>query len=159
MNILPIVSTLQASAAATAVLGDQSECMKMLAPRKTDFPYAVWSVVHGEPDNNLDCPGLTTIVFDFKLLCMTATKSEHLKLGKSFSQVLKDNTVMLQQYIRAILNALPTNIFGRGFDANWFFRSIVLFKFTTAIKAVLFAKKGSSYSWQFQKQKVHRYLL
>ena len=55
MNILPIVSTLKASAEVTALLGSNPlRVYEDIAPHKTPHPYAIWSVVTANPQNNLD---------------------------------------------------------------------------------------------------------
>ncbi|EXB86854.1 hypothetical protein J538_1184 [Acinetobacter sp. 272263] len=60
MNILPIVPTLKANPEVTALLGTSPlKVWEDIAPTGTVYPYAVWSVVTGDPQNNLDCPANT----------------------------------------------------------------------------------------------------
>ena len=57
MNILPVVPTLKLASAVTALLGTNPlRVYEDIAPHKTPYPYAVWSVVTANPENNLDCP-------------------------------------------------------------------------------------------------------
>lgn len=119
MNILPIVSTLQASAAATAVLGNQIRVYEDIAPRKTDFPYAVWSVVHGEPDNNLDCPA-TTDHISFQIVVYDSNQKRASEVRQVVRQVLEQHCYVTAIHPSHFERIADTNIFGRGFDANWF---------------------------------------
>lgn len=61
MNILPVVPVLNASIDVKELLGTNPlRVFEDIAPHKTPYPYAVWSVVTpANPENHLDCPANT----------------------------------------------------------------------------------------------------
>ena len=118
MNILPIVPTLKADTKVTALLGNAPlRVYEDIAPDNVPIPYAVWQVVSGSPENDLD----------------VAASVDHV----SFQIVVYDTDQRRAQTIRAairsalepycfISNIHPsgyepsTKLFSRGFDANWY---------------------------------------
>lgn len=87
MNILPVVPTLKASKEVTDLLGTSPlKIWEDIAPYGTPYPYAVWSVVTANPENNLDCPANTDHV-SFRLWFMTLSKNERQRFELQYEKL------------------------------------------------------------------------
>ncbi|MFP6819779.1 MULTISPECIES: tail completion protein gp17 [Acinetobacter] len=119
MSVLPVFIELQKSPEVVAHLG--TRIYQGIAPPNKIFPYAVWSGMGDTPSTNLDCRAqISQRYFQLVVFDTQATRAE----------IIRD----------AILKSLPypdctdgdlipdmdemvgdLKIFGRGFDANWWF--------------------------------------
>lgn len=117
MNILPIFATLQNSSVKDFV---QNRIYEDIAPDKTLFPYVVWSLVGGVPNHNLDCPPkIDHLTFQVVVYDTQATRASNIR--KAISAVLDPLCTITNLHPNHVERIADTNIFGRGFDANWWF--------------------------------------
>ena len=120
MNILPVVPTLKLASAVTALLGTNPlRVFEDIAPHKTPRPYAVWSVVTANPENHLDCPANTDHV-SFQIVVYDTNPGEASKIRKAIRESLEHHCYVTGIHPNHFERIADTNIFGRGFDANWF---------------------------------------
>ena len=120
MNILPIVSTLKASAEVTALLGSNPlRVYEDIAPHKTPHPYAIWSVVTANPQNNLDCSANTDHV-SFQIVVYDNYQTRASEIRQVIRRALELHCYVTNIHPTHFERIADTNIFGRGFDANWF---------------------------------------
>jgi Protein of unknown function (DUF3168) len=120
MNILPVVPTLKASPEVTALLGTSPlKVWEDIAPSGTTYPYAVWSVVTGDPQNNLDCPANTDHV-SFQIVVYDTNKERASEVRAAIRKALEPHCYVTNIHPNHFERIADTNIFGRGFDANWF---------------------------------------
>jgi hypothetical protein len=120
MNILPIVSTLKASAEVTALLGSNPlRVYEDIAPHKTPHPYVIWSVVTANPQNNLDCSANTDHV-SFQIVVYDNYQTRASEIRQVIRRALELHCYVTNIHPNNFERIADTNIFGRGFDANWF---------------------------------------
>ena len=120
MNILPVVSTLKASKEVTDLLGTNPlKVWEDIAPHKTRYPYAVWPVVTANPENNLDCPANTDHV-SFQIVVYDAQQKRASDIRAAIRKALEPHCYVTNIHPNHFERIADTNIFGRGFDANWF---------------------------------------
>ncbi len=120
MNILPVVLTLKSNPAVTALLGNNPiKVFEDIAPTGTIYPYAVWSTVSGEPQNNLDCPANTDHV-SFQIVVYDTHPGKASEARKAIRKALEPHCYITGIHPNHFERIADTNIFGRGFDANWF---------------------------------------
>lgn len=120
MNILPVVPVLNASIDVQELLGTNPlRVFEDVAPDKTAYPYAVWSVVTANPENNLDCPANTDHV-SFQIVVYDTNPGEASKIRKAIRESLEHHCYVTGIHPNHFERIADTNIFGRGFDANWF---------------------------------------
>ncbi|MBJ8421910.1 DUF3168 domain-containing protein [Acinetobacter bereziniae] len=117
MNILPIFATLQNSPVKDFV---QNRIYEDIAPDGTKFPYVVWSLVGGVPNQNLDCPPkIDHLTFQVVVYDTQGTRASNIR--KQISVVLDPLCTITNLHPNHVERVADTNIFGRGFDANWWF--------------------------------------
>lgn len=117
MNILPIFATLQNSPVKDLV---QNRIYEDIAPHKARLPYVVWSLVSGVPNHNLDCPPkIDHLTFQVVVYDTQATRASNIR--KAISVVLDPLCTITNLHPNHFERIADTNIFGRGFDANWWF--------------------------------------
>lgn len=120
MNILPVVSTLKASKEVTDLLGTTPlKVWEDIAPHKTAYPYAVWSVVNANPENHLDCPANTDHV-SFQIVVYGTQQKLASEIRAAIRKALEPHCYITNIHPNHFERIADTNIFGRGFDANWF---------------------------------------
>ena len=120
MNILPVVPTLKLASAVTALLGTNPlRVFEDIAPHKTPYPYAVWSVVTANPENNLDCPANTDHV-SFQIVVYDTQQKRASEIRAAIRKALEPHCYVTNIHPNHFERIADTNIFGRGFDANWF---------------------------------------
>ncbi|MCU4365638.1 DUF3168 domain-containing protein [Acinetobacter variabilis] len=120
MSILPVVSTLKASKEVTDLLGTNPlKVWEDVAPSGTAYPYAVWSTVSGDPQNNLDCPANTDHV-TFQVFVYDTHAGNASNIRETIRKVLELHCTIANSHLNNFQRIADTNIFGRGFDANWF---------------------------------------
>lgn len=116
MNILPIFSVLQQSAEVVSALG--SRIYEDIAPDKTPYPFAVWSSVGGVPDNQLaDQPQIDHKSFQIVVYDDQATRASNIR--KLIAEVLGLHCYVMGELPNHHERIADTDVFGRGFDANW----------------------------------------
>lgn len=119
MNILPVVPTLKASPEATALLGTSPlKVWEDSSPNKA-YPYAVWSVVTANPENHLDCPANTDHV-SFQIVVYDTCARRASNIRAAIRKALEPHCYITSIHPNHFERDGDTNIFGRGFDANWF---------------------------------------
>lgn len=120
MNILPVVPTLKASKEVTDLLGTSPlKVWEDIAPSGTAYPYAVWSVVTANPENNLDCPANTDHV-SFQIVVYDTQQKRASEIREAVRKALEPHCYVTNIHPNHFERIADTNIFGRGFDANWF---------------------------------------
>ena len=120
MNILPIVPTLKANPSITALLGTSPlKVYEDIAPHKTPFPYAIWSVVTANPENNLDCAADIDHV-SFQIVVYHSNQERAAEIRAAIRTALEPYCYVTSIHPNHFERIADTNIFGRGFDANWF---------------------------------------
>ena len=120
MNILPVVPTLKLASAVTALLGTNPlRVFEDIAPHKTPHPYAVWSVVTANPENHLDCPANTDHV-SFQIVVYDTQQKRASDIRAAIREALELYCYVTNIHPNYFERIADTNIFGRGFDANWF---------------------------------------
>ena len=120
MNILPVVPVLNASIDVKELLGTNPlRVFEDVAPHKTPFPYAVWSVVTANPENNLDCPANTDHV-SFQIVVYDTHAGDASNIRAAIRMALEPHCYVTNIHPNHFERIADTNIFGRGFDANWF---------------------------------------
>ncbi len=118
MNILPVVPTLKASAAVTALLGSAPlRVYEDIAPDNTQLPYAVWQVVSGTPENNLDCPANIDQV-SFQIVVYDTDQRRVQTVRAAIRAALEPHCYVTNIHPSGYETA--TKLFSRGFDANWY---------------------------------------
>lgn len=140
MNILPVVSTLKASKEVTDLLGTNPlKVWEDIAPHKTPYPYAVWSVVTANPENHLDCPANTDHV-SFQIVVYDTQQKRASDIRAAIRKALEPHCYITNIHPNHFERIADTNIFGRGFDANWFLdRQIMKDKIVALIVVLLIA--------------------
>ena len=119
MNILPIVPTLKANPSVTALLGTSPlKVYEDIAPHKTPFPYAIWSVVTANPENNLDCAANIDHV-SFQIVVYDSNPKRASDIRAAIRTALEPYCYVTSIHPNHFERILDTNVFGRGFDANW----------------------------------------
>lgn len=119
MNILPVVPVLKASPEVTALLGNNPlRVFEDFATQKI-YPYAVWTVISGDPQNNLDCPANTDHV-SFQIVVYDTNKERASDVRGAIRKALEPHCYVTNIHPNHFERIADTNIFGRGFDANWF---------------------------------------
>ena len=119
MNILPVVPTLKASPEVTALLGTSPlKVWEDISPNKA-YPYAVWSVVTANPENHLDCPANLDHV-SFQIVVYDTIKKRSSDMREMIRKTLEPHCYVTIIHPNHFERIADTNIFGRGFDANWF---------------------------------------
>lgn len=117
MNILPIFQTLQNSPVKDLV---QNRIYEDVAPHKTKFPYVVWQLIGGVPEHNLDCPPqIDHLTFQLVVYDTQATRASTTR--KAISTVLDPLCTITNIHQNYYERIGDTDVFGRGFDANWWF--------------------------------------
>ena len=120
MNILPVVPTLKLASAVTALLGTNPlRVFEDIAPHKTPYPYAIWSVVTANPENHLDCPANTDHV-SFQIVVYDTEQKRASDIRAAIRMALEPHCYITSFHPNHFERIADTNIFGRGFDANWF---------------------------------------
>lgn len=120
MNILPVVPILKTSPEVTALLGSSPlKVWEDIAPSGTPYPYAVWSVVTADPQNNLDCPANTDHV-SFQIVVYDTQQKRASDIRSAIRKALELHCYVTNIHPNHFERIADTNIFGRGFDANWF---------------------------------------
>lgn len=120
MNILPVFPVLSAVDAVKAVLGtDPVRIFEDIAPDKTSYPYAVWTTITALPQNNLDCPPNIDHV-SFQIVVYDTNKTRASEVRKVVLNVIEQHCHVTRFHPNHFERKADTNIFGRGFDANWF---------------------------------------
>lgn len=120
MNILPVVPTLKLASAVTALLGiNPLRVFEDIAPQKTAYPYAVWSVVTANPGNHLDCPANTDHV-SFQIVVYDTQQKRASEIREAIRKALESHCYVTNIHPNHFERIADANIFGRGFDANWF---------------------------------------
>lgn len=120
MNILPVVPTLRAVSAVTALLGAEPfKVYEDIAPAGTKYPYAVWSVVNADPKNHLDCPAAIDHV-SFQIVVYDTQQKRASEIRAAIRKALEPHCYVTNIHQNHFERIADTNIFGRGFDANWF---------------------------------------
>lgn len=119
MNILPVVPTLKASKEVTDLLGtDPLKVWEDIAPKK-EYPYAVWSVISANPQNNLDKPANLDHV-SFQIIVYDTHPGRASEIRAAIRRALEPHCYVTSIHPNHPERIADTNIFGRGFDANWF---------------------------------------
>ncbi|MDO6646190.1 DUF3168 domain-containing protein [Acinetobacter guillouiae] len=118
MNILPIFKTLQASPDVVALVNNR--IYEDIAPNGTKFPYVIWSLVGGVPNHNLDCPPKIDHL-TYQLVVYDIERARASEIRKAISVVLDPLCTITNLHPNHVERVADTNIFGRGFDANWWF--------------------------------------
>jgi len=120
MNILPVIPILAASSAVTSLLGSNPvKVFEDVAPKGTRYPYAIWSVVSAVPDNNLDCPANIDHV-SFQIVVYANQRETASTIRKEILGALEPHCYVTNIHPNYYERIADTDIFGRGFDANWF---------------------------------------
>ena len=120
MNILPVVPVLSASIDVKELLGTNPlRVFEDVAPHKTRYPYAVWSVVTANPENHLDCPANTDHV-SFQIVVYDNYQTRASEIRQAIRKALEQHCYVTNIHPNHFERKADTNIFGRGFDANWF---------------------------------------
>ena len=120
MNILPVFPVLSVVDAVRAVLGtDPVRIFEDIAPDKTSYPYAVWTMITALPENNLDCPPNIDHV-SFQIVVYDTNKTRASEVRKVVLIVIEQYCHVTRFHPNHFERKADTNIFGRGFDANWF---------------------------------------
>ena len=120
MNILPVVPVLNASIDVKELLGNNPlRVFEDVAPRKTPFPYAVWSVVNADPKNHLDCPANIDHV-SFQIVVYDTEQKRASDIRAVIRMALEPHCYVTNIHPNYFERIADINIFGRGFDANWF---------------------------------------
>ena len=116
MNILPIAPILLQHPEVSAVFADR--IYEDIAPNKTPYPYAVWSNIGGQPDNNLaDLPVIDQISFQLVVYDIQATRASEYR--KMIAEVLESHCYITGTHPNYHHRKGDTDIFGRGFDGSW----------------------------------------
>lgn len=116
MNILPIVPILLQHLDVSAVFADR--IYEDIAPHKTAYPYAVWSNISGQPDNNLADPTpVDQITFQLVVYDTQATRASTNR--KLIARVLESHCFITGIHPNYYERIGDTDIFGRGFDGSW----------------------------------------
>lgn len=118
MNILPIVPTLQTSEEIRKVLGEHVRVYEDIAPLKRLFPYVVWSLLSARPENNLDCPAQIDHL-SFQIVVYSNQQQQAYEVRALIRKILEPNCYITNVLPNHIERVGDTNIFGRGFAANW----------------------------------------
>jgi hypothetical protein len=119
MKILPVVPTLKADSNVTALLGTSPlKIYEDIAPTGTKFPYAVWSVVTGNPENNLDCAANIDHV-SFQIVVYDTSQKGASDIRAAIRTALEQHCYVTNIHPNHFERINDTNVFGRGFDANW----------------------------------------
>lgn len=120
MNILPVFEVLSANADIQVALGtDPVRVFEDIAPDKTNYPYAVWTMITAIPDNYLDCPPDFDHV-SFQIVVYDTNKTRASVTRKLIREVIEQHCLVTRFHPNHFERKSDTNIFGRGFDANWF---------------------------------------
>lgn len=120
MNILPVVPVLSASIDVKELLGTNPlRVFEDVAPHKTRYPYAVWSMVTANPENHLDCPANTDHV-SFQIVVYDNYRTRASEIRAAIRMALEPHCYITNFHPNHFERIADTNIFGRGFDANWF---------------------------------------
>ena len=120
MNILPVVPTLKASKEVTDLLGSSPlKVWEDIAPSGTPYPYAVWSVVTANPENHLDYPANIDHV-SFQIVVYDTQQKRASDIRAAIRKALEPHCYVTNIHPNHFERIADTNIFGRGFDANWF---------------------------------------
>lgn len=119
MNIVPVFPTLEADPSVKALLGNSPlRVYEDIAPHKTPFPYAVWSVVTGNPENNLDCAANIDHV-SFQIVVYDSNPKRASDIRAAIRTSLEPHCYITSIHPNHFERINDTNVFGRGFDANW----------------------------------------
>ena len=119
MSTLPIEDILQANTELYGLLGNPVRVHEDIAPRGTPFPYAVWLIVGGDPQNHLDCPANVDHV-TFQIFVYDNIKARASDMREMIRQTLEMHCTVTDSHLRSFERIADTNIFGRGIQANWF---------------------------------------
>ena len=120
MNILPVVPTLKLDSAVTALLDTNPlRVFEDIAPHKTPYPYAILSVVAANPENHLDCPAAIDHV-SFQIVVYDTQQKRASEIRAAIREALEPHCYITNIHPNHFERIADTNIFGRGFDANWF---------------------------------------
>ena len=90
-----------------------------IAPSGTAYPYAVWSVVTANPENHLDCPANIDHV-SFQIVVYDTQQKRASDIRAAIRKALEPHCYVTNIHPNHFERIADTNIFGRGFDANWF---------------------------------------
>ncbi|AXY57270.1 DUF3168 domain-containing protein [Acinetobacter chinensis] len=116
MNILPVFQTLFVDPVVAGFLG--RKIYEDIAPKGTEFPYAVWSTTTALPEHSLDCsPQIDQIGFQLVVYDVDATRASDIR--KAICKVLDPLCTVTSAHPNHYERIGDTDIFGRGFDANW----------------------------------------
>ena len=119
MNILPVVPTLKLASAVTALLGTNPlRVFEDIAPHKTPYPYAVWSVVTANPENHLDCPANIDHV-SFQIVVYDTQQKRASDIRAAIRKALEPHCYVTNIHPNHFERIADTNVFGRGFDAKF----------------------------------------
>ena len=119
MNILPVVPTLKASEEVTDLLGTNPlKVWEDISPNKA-YPYAVWSVVTANPENHLDCRASIDHL-SFQIVVYDTQQKRASEIRAAIRKALEPHCYVTNIHPNHFERIADTNIFGRGFDANWF---------------------------------------
>jgi len=116
MSFLPIYEVLKADPNIALLIDVDKQLHEDMAPHDPPLPYVVWQVISGQANNHLDTPAN----FDdtqYQLMVFAATRQVAYALRDACRTALES-----QSWIRnpSINYYDPkTNLYARGFDANW----------------------------------------
>ncbi len=119
MSTLPIEEILQENSELYGRLGNPVRVYEDIAPHGTPYPYAVWSIVGGGPQNNLDCPANIDHM-SFQIVVYDTIKKRSYDMREIIRKTLEPHCYITNIHPNHFERIADTNIFGRGFDANWF---------------------------------------
>lgn len=123
MNILPVVKTLKANTDLTKILGTNPfKVFEDIAPEGTKFPYAVWSIIGARPENNLDCAAQIDHQ-SFQIVVYSTSQKEANEIRALIREILEPHCYITNIHPSYFERIADTNIFGRGFDANWWMKT------------------------------------
>lgn len=118
MNILPIVSTLQAVPSVMQDLGNR--IYEDVAPLGTQFPYVVWSTTTALPEHSIDRPAVIDQI-SFQVVVYDEFSTRASKIRKLLCDVFDPLCTITNAHPNYYARVGDTDVFGRGFDANWWF--------------------------------------
>lgn len=122
MNVLPVVKTLKANTELTKVLGtDPFRVFEDINDEK-GFPYAVWSIIGARPENNLDCAAQIDHQY-FQIIVYSKSREEASEIRALIRETLEPHCYITNIHPSYFERIADTNIFGRGFDANWWMKT------------------------------------
>ena len=122
MKMLPIVATLRAEKALTDALGTNPFRVFEDINDEKGFPYAVWSTIGARPENNLDCAAQMDHQ-SFQIIIYSKNREEANEIRALIRKTLEPHCYITNIHPNHIERIADTNIFGRGFDANWWMKT------------------------------------